>query len=183
MPPDDPTATTARLTTARLTTGPFTIRPIDPAEHALLGAITVAAYEATGEVLEADYAAELRDVSARAGDCQVLVAAAPDGTILGGVTYVPGPGASMSELEHEGEAGIRMLAVDPAAQGLGVGRALTVACLDLAREAGRTGVALYTRPNNEVARRLSGSLGFVRDPGRDWRYAPGRRLWAFRLVF
>jgi ribosomal protein S18 acetylase RimI-like enzyme len=173
MPPDGATAVS----------GGFAIRPIEPREHAALGAITVAAYEATGEVLDADYAAELRDVSARAGDCDVLVAAAPDGMILGGVTFVPGPGVSMSELEHEDEAGIRMLAVDPAAQGLGVGRALTVACLDRARASGRTGVALFTRPNNEVAQRLYGSLGFVRDAGRDWEYEPGRWLWAFRLVF
>jgi ribosomal protein S18 acetylase RimI-like enzyme len=172
MPPDDTT-----------TTDRFTIRPIEPGEHVVLGAITVVAYEATGEALETDYVAELRDVTARAGDCTVLVAAAPDGTILGGVTYVPGPGVSMSELEHDGEAGIRMLAVDPSAQGLGAGRALTVACLDRARAAGRTGVALFTKPENEVAQRLYGSLGFVRDPERDWRYAPGRRLWAFRLVF
>ena len=89
----------------------------------------------------------------------------------------------MSELERDGEAGIRMLAVDPAAQGLGVGRALTVACLDRAREEGRSGMALYTRPANAPAQRLYASLGFVRDPDRDWEVEPGHWLWAFQRAF
>jgi ribosomal protein S18 acetylase RimI-like enzyme len=76
-----------------------------------------------------------------------------------------------------------MLAVDPAAQGLGVGRALTLACLERARREGRSGVALYTRPANIPAQRLYASLGFVRDPERDWQYAPKRWLWAYQLTF
>jgi ribosomal protein S18 acetylase RimI-like enzyme len=113
----------------------------------------------------------------------VLVAVGHDATILGGVAYVPGPENPMSELERDGEAGIRMLAVDPTAQGLGVGRALTVACLDRARAEGRAGMALYTRPANTAAQLLYDSLGFVRDAERDWEYEAGHWLWAFRLAF
>jgi hypothetical protein len=43
----------------------------------------------------------------------VLVAVDADGGLLGDVTYVPGPGP-LAELEEEGDAGIRMLAVSPA---------------------------------------------------------------------
>ena len=161
----------------------FTIRPVEPRDYDALGRITLEAYESNRDDLGDDYRDELRDVAGRAAACPVLVAVAPDGGLLGGVAYVPGPDNPMSELERDGEAGIRMLAVDPAAQGLGVGRALTVACLDRAREEGRSGMALYTRPANVPAQRLYLSLGFVRDPDRDWQYARGHWLWAYQLTF
>jgi ribosomal protein S18 acetylase RimI-like enzyme len=161
----------------------FSIRPVEPADYVALGRITLEAYEGNRDDLGDDYRDELRDVGGRAAACTVLVAVTADGGLLGGVAYVPGPDNPMSELERDGEAGIRMLAVDPGAQGLGVGRALTVACLDRAREEGRSGMALYTRPANLPAQRLYESLGFVRDPDRDWQYARGRWLWAFQLTF
>lgn len=164
-------------------TAAFTIRPILPSDYPAIGRITLDAYEGNRDHLDADYRHELEDVARRAGVCTVLVAVGPDGTLLGGVTYVPGPDNPMSELEKDGEAGIRMLAVDPAAQGLGVGRALTLACLERARREGRSGMALYTRPANVPAQRLYESLGFVRDPERDWQYARGQWLWAFQLTF
>jgi ribosomal protein S18 acetylase RimI-like enzyme len=160
----------------------FTIRLVELADFEALGQITLSAYEANRDDLGDDYRRELRDVAARAAACPVLVAVRADGTLLGGVTYVPGPGNPFSELERDGEVGIRMLAVDPGAQGLGVGRALTIACLERARDEGRPGVALYTRPANIPAQRLYETLGFVRDPDRDWEYEPGRWLWAFALA-
>lgn len=164
-------------------TAAFTIRRILPSDYPAIGRITLDAYEGNLDHLDDGYRNELQDVAARARACPLLVAVGRDGTLLGGVTYVPGPDNPMSELEKDGEAGIRMLAVDPAAQGLGVGRALTLACLERARREGRSGMALYTRPANVPAQRLYESLGFVRDPERDWQYARGQWLWAFQLTF
>ena len=161
----------------------YAIREIHPSEHEALGAITVAAYEAAGDELDGDYREELADVSARAAIAKVLVAVDPDGTVLGGVTYIPAPGTSMSEVARDGEAEIRMLAVDRRTWGRGVGRSLTKACLDRARAEGRTGVALLTRPWNTAAHDLYASFGFRRDPERDWEYEPGQRLWAWALAF
>jgi ribosomal protein S18 acetylase RimI-like enzyme len=161
----------------------ITVRPIVPSDYPAISRITLDAYQGNRDDLGDDYREELQDVARRAAVCPVLVAAGRDGTVLGAVAYVPGPDNPMSELERDGEAGIRMLAVDPAAQGLGVGRALTVACIDHARRAGRSGMALYTRPANVAAQGLYESLGFIRDADRDWEYAPGRWLWAFKLTF
>ena len=57
------------------------------------------------------------------------------------------------------------------------------ACIDRARAAGRSGVAILTRPSRPVAQGLYTSLGFVRDPSRDIEYDPGRWLWSFVLTF
>ncbi|MFL5644063.1 MAG: GNAT family N-acetyltransferase, partial [Chloroflexota bacterium] len=106
----------------------FTIREIHPDEYAALGEITVRAYENLLSPADTDYVDELRDVRGRAEAVPVLVAVDDDGRVLGGVTYVPGPGTPLSEGERDGEAGIRMLAVDPSVTGRGIGRALAVAC-------------------------------------------------------
>ena len=55
--------------------------------------------------------------------------------MLGSVTFVL-PGTAYAEMAGPGEAEFRMLAVDPAAQGRGVGEALVRACLERATDAG-----------------------------------------------
>jgi ribosomal protein S18 acetylase RimI-like enzyme len=105
----------------------------------------------------------------------VLVAVDGEGRVLGGATYVPGPGP-YAESEREDEAGIRMLAVAPWAQGRGIGRALTEACMALARSAGRRRIVLLTLDSMTPAHRLYEGLGFRRAPGRDWTPEPRLRL-------
>src|SRR5271154_317806 len=109
------------------------IRQVRPDEHEALGRLTVAAYEKLegGEEL-GEYAKTLADVDDRSRFADVLVAVDGEG-VLGGVTYVPGPTNPYAEGLKPGEVGIRMLAVSPAAQGRGIGRALVMACLDRAR--------------------------------------------------
>lgn len=161
----------------------YEIREDRSSEYDRLGEITIAAYEGLDEELEPEYRADLRQVGRRARSCVVLVAVALDGALLGGATYIPRPGTPFSEVARQDEAEIRMLAVDPAAQGRGVGRAVTMACLERARADGRSGMALYTRPDNVGAQRLYQSFGFVRHPERDWEYEPGKWLWAWALAF
>lgn len=164
------------------------VREATPAEFAEIGELTVRAYATVGDPLEggpmyAAYEDELRDVAGRAETCVVLVAVGRTGRIVGAVTYVPGPGTPWSETERDGEAGFRALAVDPVARGRGVGRALAVACVERAREAGRHGVAVLTRPSMTAAQRLYESLGFVRHRSRDWEFEPGEWLWSYVLTF
>jgi len=160
----------------------FTIREIRPEEYEELGEVTVRAYAAVpGD--DVDYHPQLRNVARRASRIPVLVAVDPNGRVLGGVAYVPEAGAPYSESERGNEAGFRMLAVDPSAGGRGIGRALAEACIERARTAGRSGVAILTRPSRPVAHGLYASLGFERDPSRDIEYDPGRWLWSFVLTF
>lgn len=163
------------------------IRPIRPEEYFGVGELTVAAYAAL-EGAPANhpdtegYNAQLRDVAGRDKGAVVLVAADAGGRVVGNVTYVPDPSSPMAEDLRDGEAGIRMLAVDPAAWGQGAGRALTVACIDRARVEGQEAVFLHSTEWMTTAHRLYASLGFERQPDRDWEVVPGVLLLAFRLA-
>ncbi len=161
-----------------------TVREARPEEYARIGELTVSAYLGLPLGDDPDHVAyldELRDVEARARHCTIYVALAADGRVLGGVTYIPGPGTPFSESEHQGEAGFRMLAVDPSAQGGGVGRALVEACIERARADRRSALVLLTLPSMRTAHRLYERLGFGRAPDRDWEFAPGSVLLGYIL--
>ena len=157
------------------------IREARPDEYEAVAALTVAAYRALpGAHLSGGYESRLRDVAARAAGAAVYVAV-EGASILGAVTYVPGPQSPWAELLEEGEAGVRMLAVPPAAQRRGIGTALVRACIEQARREGRQRLCLHTTPWMTAARRIYEGLGFHRDPGRDWVPVPGVELLGFVL--
>lgn len=156
------------------------VRQVRPEEHEALGALTAAAYRALlGDDLDLGYASELVDVDARTAQAEVLVAVDDrDQRLLGGITYIPGPGP-MAWFDRPDEAGVRMLAVAPEAQGRGVGAALVAACMERARAAGKTRVLLHTTAAMTVAHRLYERAGFRRDPGHDRTLEGGLLLLAY----
>jgi ribosomal protein S18 acetylase RimI-like enzyme len=159
----------------------FAVRRAAVEEYAAVGRLTVDAYDADGQLGgEHGYGAVLADVAARAADGEVLVAVDGAGEVLGAVTFVLA-GSRYAELSRPGEAEFRMLAVDPAAQGRGVGEALVRACVDRAVALGRTALVLAARDFSARAHRLYQRLGFVRTPGLDFSPAPGVDLVAMRL--
>ena len=157
----------------------LTIRPARPDEYAAAGTVTVAAYRAAGMASGA-YVNQLRDAATRADEAELLVAVDTAGVVLGSVTFCPA-GSSWREVAREDEGEFRMLAVDPRAQGHGIGRALVEVCLNRARELGFTGLALSTPRGNDRAHRLYAQLGFRRDPGRDWVPVPGVELIVYHI--
>ncbi len=83
-----------------------------------------------------DYATSLRDAVSRAVSAQLWVAVERlTARVLGSVTFCP-LGSSYRELAADSEGEFRMLAVDPSARGIGVGRALVQHCLDEQPRAG-----------------------------------------------
>jgi ribosomal protein S18 acetylase RimI-like enzyme len=154
----------------------ITIREARPDEYAALGELIAEAYRSTGVAEREEYLDTVRDVAARAGSCTILVAEGAGGELLGGVTYVPGPGGPYAESEGEDEAGFRMLGVAEAARGLGIGRALVQACIDRARASGRRRLVLLTLPTMVAAHRIYDALGFDRAPERDWTLESGTDL-------
>jgi len=160
------------------------IRSVQPHEHQDAGRLVVEAYRSLpGQNLSDGYAEVLADVPRRAEDeagAEVLVAVT-EGELLGCVTFVPDGSSQWAELVEPGEAGIRMLAVRPRAQGRGAGRALVEACIRRAIAGGSEAVFLHSTPWMTAAHRLYEGLGFLRVPERDWVPAPGVPLLAYRL--
>ncbi|MEV4821166.1 GNAT family N-acetyltransferase [Micromonospora sp. NPDC049274] len=159
------------------------VRLADAADFPAVARLTVAAYEADGQLKgEHGYGAVLADVSTRAASGEVLVAVdEATGAVLGSVTFVL-PGTPFAELCGPGEAEFRMLAVDPAVQGRGVGAALAQACVRRAAELGCAAVVICVRAGMAVsAHRLYERLGFVRMPEKDWSPLEGVALLGLRL--
>lgn len=150
------------------------IRQAEPDEYEALGEITVQAYLRDGllDYGEGDeYLPVLKDVAGRAAAAEVLVAV-EGGRLLGGVTFVAGPGP-MADIARLGEAEIRALAVAHEARGRGTGEALVRACVDRARATEGCGaVVLSSQRSMHTAHRIYERLGFVRTPERDWNPVP-----------
>jgi ribosomal protein S18 acetylase RimI-like enzyme len=155
------------------------IRPARLDDFSAIARLTVAAYRADGQ-LEGGHGYErvLADVAGRAEAGELLVA--EDGAAVVGAVLFVRPGSAYAELSGPGEAEFRMLAVDPSAQGRGVGEALVEACLARAIELSCRAIMISVRDFSQPARRLYARLGFVRVPERDWSPVPDVNLLALR---
>lgn len=176
--------------TAPTATGRVTVRPMVRDDAAAVGALTLAAYDRYGSIT-GRYREDLADPTRRLGDVSaLLVAELTDGhhggpRLAGTVSYVT-PDDAAWEHGHPplGDAGFRILAVDPACEGRGVGAALVDAVLDRARAEGRhrvllTSMAWMTRAHALYERRF----GFVRRPDLDRTFPSGvGRVYALDLT-
>lgn len=147
-------------------------------EYDVLGELTVAAYEEFTGGAEDFYVERLRDVALRDREAEVWVAGDEDGQLLGCVTWCP-PGSRWREISTADQGEFRMLAVDRAARGRGVGEALVRLCEDLSSRTGATTMTLSTLESMGAAHRLYERLGYRRAPELDWDPAPGVHLIAY----
>jgi ribosomal protein S18 acetylase RimI-like enzyme len=158
------------------------VREATVADAERAGQIVLDAYRSLpGYEPEPDYEVELADVASRLPPVAEVLVAEEGGRLLGCATFVPGPESPLAESYRHGEAGIRMLGVDPAAHGRGIGRLLVEACIDRARSSGRAAMFLHSTSYMHGAHRMYQRLGFQRVPERDWAYLPDLLLYAFRL--
>lgn len=98
--------------------------------------------------------------------CEIMIVG-QSGAILGCIALYPDAG--LEDLNWpKGWAGLRALAVDPAARGLGLGRRLAEAAIGRARAIGNSVICLHNAAFQPRARRLYLDLGFVRCPQYDF---------------
>lgn len=167
----------------------LSIRDLRQSEFKALGRLMVAAYSSlegfpTPEE-QPHYYEMLADIGRFAGkkDARVLVATSADGELVGGVVYF----GDMAEYGSGGIAttignasGIRLLGIAPRFRGIGAGKALTRACIDLARERGHSQVILHTTQAMRIAWGLYERLGFTRSEDLDF-LQDGLPVFGFRL--
>jgi ribosomal protein S18 acetylase RimI-like enzyme len=152
----------------------FSVRPAREDEYDAVGELTALGF-ATGPYAHLPRSPERvaleRDAGARAGDGGLLVAVedssgdAP-GKLLGTAT-VTRAGNPISRQARDGEAELRLVAVDPAARGRGIAQALVQASVDLAATWGAPGLVLDTGPLNHTAQRNYLRAGFERVVARE----------------
>jgi len=102
-----------------------------------------------------------------ATSANTVLLARSDGVITGTLTLV------MFAIPTGLRAWIEDVVVDESARGQGVGKALTLEALRLARQAGARTVDLTSRPSREAAGRLYQGLGFEMRETRMFRYTFG----------
>ena len=110
-------------------------------------------------------AASVRAIVGTPANSQLV--ARSDGRITGALTLV------MFPIPTGQRAWIEDVVVDEAARGQGIGEALTLKALQLARQAGARTVDLTSRPSREAAGRLYQRLGFQQRESRLYRYTFG----------
>jgi GNAT superfamily N-acetyltransferase len=107
-----------------------------------------------------DWTAFSRNIARMSDLAAELIVAARGDRVGGAVGYVS-PGAPKQDFFDPAWPVIRMLVVDPAVRGAGLGRRLTEACIEKARHDGSPLIALHTSPIQEVARAMYLRMGFV----------------------
>ena len=165
------------------------IRDINANEFDELGAIMVNVYGSLDGFPTPHEQPDYYDMLRRIGSftekpkTRVLVALSEEAKVLGGVVYF----SDMSEYGSGGSAtretnasGIRLLAVKTEVRGAGVGKALTQACIDLARQSDNDQIILHTTDAMRVAWGMYQRLGFARSQDLDFEQG-ALPVFGFRL--
>lgn len=163
---------------------PMEVRALRPEEYEEAGRVTALAYQefaVPGDPGWEEYLERIADVAARAARA-VALGAIEEGRVLGSVTVeldqrIEG-GDTRSELRPE-EAHVRMLGVHPGHRRRGIGRLLTEACTEVARDAGKRVISLETAETMTAAQRMYESMGFRR--GEDLVFENDFRLLSYEL--
>lgn len=150
-----------------------TIRPMRPHEADRVGALTLASYDAYGS-MQGEYRRFLADPRRRLHGSTAVLVAEVEGRVVGTVTYVlPGDEQWEGRAVLDGDCAFRVLAVDPAAEGLGVGRGLVEDCLARSRTLGCSRMVITSMAWMGRAHALYRGLGFTRRPDLDVRFPGG----------
>lgn len=145
-----------------------------------IDALVSAAYGEFAPSLEPGGWARMKQSLAAAGFVAggaALMVAEDGGRVAGSVAYYA-PGRSTPAIFPRDWASLRALAVDPGLRSRGIGRRLTEACIQRARQDGAAVIGLHTSEAMVVARSLYERMGFAIVSELPSRF--GLRYWLFR---
>lgn len=114
----------------------------------------------------------------------LLTAVSPAGTIEGGVVYFGDMhyyGSGGTATQERNTSGFRLLAVSPSARGKGIGKLLTEACINRAREDGNRQIIIHTTMAMQTAWKMYERMGFKRS--KDLDFMQGElAVYGFRML-
>ncbi len=163
---------------------------IKRSEYQLLSELMVDVYSSLegfpSQLEQPDYYATLINVGRlnEDADTRVLVAVSSAKGLVGGVVYFSDMsryGSGGTATREKNASGIRLLCVDPESRGMGVGKALTDACIQLAKDHGHSQVILHTTQAMQVAWRMYLKMGFERSADLDFSPQENFTVYGFRL--
>ena len=161
---------------------PISLGEATPDELPEASRVMLQAYEEYAADLPADmwegYRRDIVDVWGRLEESELILARS-EGRIVGAVTYYPLRNSGQGE--HANAAGIRLLAVEPASRGKGIGRRLVLECIERTRARGVPSIVLHTTELMSVAAGMYERMGFVRLPKLDHHVRPGLTVKAYEL--
>src|SRR5207237_6302812 len=160
------------------------IRQVRPEECAEAGRVTALAYQEFAPPGDADWEAYLRVIADVAGrvDRTIVLVAVEDSKILGSATIEMDGTVGDDDVQLPSDvAALRMLGVDPAARGRGVGHALVQATIDRCRGRRKRELILRTTERMKAAQGLYRSMRFERDATRDQHLDDALVLYASRM--
>jgi GNAT superfamily N-acetyltransferase len=117
-------------------------------------------------------------------DTQLLAAISDKGTIGGVVVYFSdmkyyGSGGSATSIINA--SGFRLLAVDESLRGQGIGKLLSMECINKAKEGCNNQIIIHSTKSMNIAWRMYEKLGFVRS--KDLDFMQGKLpVFGFRLL-
>lgn len=168
----------------------FTVRNATPHEFKNIGNLMVQVYSQLDGFPKPSEQPKYYHMLANVGELtqkpatELLVAAAPDQTIAGAVVYFGdmqyyGSGGTATHEKNAG--GFRLLAVDPRTRGQGIGKLLTTACIQKAKEQHLRQLIIHTTMAMQPAWKMYEQLGFTRSEDLD--FAQGElQVFGFRLM-
>ena len=118
-------------------------------------------------------------------ETELLIAINTEGNTGGAVVYFGDMkyyGSGGTATKEVDSAGFRLLAVDPSARGMGLGKLLTNACIEKARTGKRKQVVIHTTKAMQVAWKMYMEIGFERSEDLDFVQGD-LEVFGFRLTF
>ena len=115
---------------------------------------------------------------------ELLVALSPEDKILGAVVFfsdIKYYGSGGSATREKNAAGFRLLGVSPQARGKGIGKLLTVSCMDKARENHAGQLIIHTTMAMQTAWKMYEHFGFKRSEDLDFMQG-ALPVYGFRLL-
>jgi GNAT superfamily N-acetyltransferase len=122
------------------------------------------------------------DLTNKAGT-EILVALSPENRIAGAVVYfsdMKNYGSGGTATQEQNSAGFRLLSVDPSTRGHGIGKLLTHACIQKAKDQKLGQMIIHTTKAMQTAWTMYENIGFKRSEDLDFMQGD-LQVFGFRL--
>lgn len=168
----------------------FTIRNAQPNEFSYIGQLMVKVYSQLDGFPKEDEQPNYYKMLANIGDLtlkpetELLVAVSPENEIAGGVVYFSDMqyyGSGGTATQEKNASGFRLLAVDNLFRGKGLGKLLTLACIEKAKAKNHTQVVIHSTKAMQTAWKMYEDLGFKRADDLDFMQGE-LPVFGFRLL-